>query len=376
MRVSDHGAGVESRRTNPGVVHHVFTRGVARSLIAVDSIDFDRSLYLLERAVAKFDLGCHAWCYLPNHFHLVLTSRRGNLSAAMQWLGTCAAQSFNARHARSGHFYQGRFGSRLVESDRHALELARYLPLNPVRAGLCHSPDEWPWSSYAATAGQRAAPWFLDADEFLTPLGSVAAYIQWVGEGVDASVLDDCRRSASQAAAREPPDGWLERLHRTREHARPQHRVNRPAPGPEPKADKAPAGRSEQLKHPRRCARNDAHLGPGPKWALRRRAEPVRAGRRALRSRKRTMFGTRGLGRSGTCSPVSVNTASQPSSRARSYARPATLSGRLGRGVPEPYRPSRGSRLRLRRRARPRQRAPRLRARASSTRRDSRAPPR
>ncbi len=178
-------------KDEPGVLHHVFTRGVARSLIAMDSIDFDRSLYLLERAVAKFDLGCHAWCYLPNHFHLVLTSRRGNLSAAMQWLGTCAAQSFNARHTRSGHLYQGRFGSRLIESDRHVLELARYLPLNPVRAGLCDSPEKWPWSSYAATAGQRAAPWFLDAGESLRLLGSVDAFIQWVAEGVDGSVLDD-----------------------------------------------------------------------------------------------------------------------------------------------------------------------------------------
>ncbi len=55
----------------------------------------------------------------------------------MHWLGTCTAQLFNQRHERSGHLYQGRFGSRLVQDDDYLLELARYLPLNPVRAELC-----------------------------------------------------------------------------------------------------------------------------------------------------------------------------------------------------------------------------------------------
>jgi REP element-mobilizing transposase RayT len=172
-------------------VHHITTRGVARSIVAVDAVDFTRALTLLERAVSRFELRCHAWSYLPNHSHLLVTSRLGNLSAAMQWLGTCTAQAFNQRHARSGHLYQGRFGSRLVQSDKHFLELARYLPLNPVRAGLCETPDAWPWSSYAATAGLQRLPPFLDTGEFFATFGSVDGYAAWVADGVLSTFLDE-----------------------------------------------------------------------------------------------------------------------------------------------------------------------------------------
>src|SRR6478672_7706355 len=114
------------RQDYPGAVHHVFVRGNARSAIALDDEDHHRALDLLERAALRFELACHAWCYLPNHSHLLLTSRLGNLSRAMHWLGTCSAHSFNQRYGRSGHLYQGRFGSKLVQDDAHFIELARY----------------------------------------------------------------------------------------------------------------------------------------------------------------------------------------------------------------------------------------------------------
>ena len=164
----------------PGAMHHVFTRGMSRSAVALDDADYEKSLMLLARAVPRFGLRCHAWCYLPNHSHLLLTSELGNLSRAMHWLGTCTAQSFNHRHEHSGHVYEGRFGSRLVEDEGYLLELARYVPLNPVRAGLCASPGDWRWSSYSATAGLAARPAFLDTGTLVDALGSRSAYVAWV----------------------------------------------------------------------------------------------------------------------------------------------------------------------------------------------------
>jgi REP element-mobilizing transposase RayT len=174
-----------------GAIHHVFIRAASRSLLAVDDVDYQRSLMLLERMLPRFGLRCHAWCYLPNHSHLLVTSDLGTLSRAMHWHGTCAAKSFNQRHGRYGHLYQGRFGSRLVKDDGHLRELARYLPLNPVKAGLCTAPEGWPWSSYAATAGLRPAPSFLDTAAFLGMLGSPAAYEAWVDDGILATALDE-----------------------------------------------------------------------------------------------------------------------------------------------------------------------------------------
>jgi len=175
----------------PGATHHVFVRGVARSPIAVDDADYEHALFLLARTVARFEIRCHGWCYLPNHSHFLVTSELGNLSRAMQWLGTCTAQSFNRRYERPGHLFQGRFGSRLVVDDNYLLELARYLPLNPVRAGLCSAPADWPWSSYTATAGLLTPPRFLDTTVFIEKLGSVDAYAAWVADGLHESSLDE-----------------------------------------------------------------------------------------------------------------------------------------------------------------------------------------
>ena len=88
------------RRDYAGAIHHVFVRGVARSAVAVDEADYERELNLLEGVALRFELSCHAWCFLPNHSHLLVTSKLGNLSRAMHWLGTCTAQTFNQRHER------------------------------------------------------------------------------------------------------------------------------------------------------------------------------------------------------------------------------------------------------------------------------------
>ena len=89
-----------------------------------------------------------------------------------------------------------------MEDDAHFAELARYLPLNPVRAGLCRAPEDWLWSSYAATAGLRPSPWFLESGEIIAAMGSADAYVAWVAGGVDETVLDE--RGFRQAAARPP----------------------------------------------------------------------------------------------------------------------------------------------------------------------------
>jgi REP element-mobilizing transposase RayT len=181
----------DTRPDYPGATHHVFVRGVARSVIAVDEDDYRRTIRLLERTVSRYEVVCHAWCLMPNHSHLLLTSRKANISRAMQWFGSRTAQTFNERHDRTGHLYQGRFGSRLVETDRYFLELTRYIALNPSRAGLCEAPEEWLWSSYAATAGALPPPKLLDTRVLTEKLGSTSGYADWIAADVDEKFLDD-----------------------------------------------------------------------------------------------------------------------------------------------------------------------------------------
>ena len=150
-----------------------------------------RALVPVGRTVARFEIKCHGWCYLPNHSHLLITSQLGNLSRAMHWLGMRTAQTFNRRYERAGHLYQGRFGSRLIADDNYFLELGRYLPLNPVRAGLCIDPADWPWSSYAATVGLEGSSVVPRRAPLVDGRGSSTNYVAWVAEGLETNPLDD-----------------------------------------------------------------------------------------------------------------------------------------------------------------------------------------
>jgi putative transposase len=86
----------------------------------------------------------------------------------MQRLNGSYAQWFNREYERTGHLFGDRYHAVLVERESHARELVRYIARNPVRAGLCKRPEDWPWSSYAATLGLAPTPAFLNCDELLS----------------------------------------------------------------------------------------------------------------------------------------------------------------------------------------------------------------
>jgi putative transposase len=99
---------------------------------------------------------------MTNHFHLVIQTPEANLSRGMQWLSGTYAEWFNRRHERSGHLFQGRFKSFIIDKETYSAEVLRYVVLNPVRAKIVATPEEYRWSSYRATAGLDSAPAWLD----------------------------------------------------------------------------------------------------------------------------------------------------------------------------------------------------------------------
>ncbi len=104
------------------------------------------------------------WALMTNHLHLVLRLREPTLSVGMQRLIGLHAQKWNYREQARGHVYQGRFRSISVTVEQHLRTLVRYVDLNPVRAGLCKHPSDWPWSGYAANAGLRKPEAFHSPD--------------------------------------------------------------------------------------------------------------------------------------------------------------------------------------------------------------------
>jgi REP element-mobilizing transposase RayT len=205
-----------------GALYHVTARGNRREAIYED--DADRRLFLdvLGDVVERFNWLCHAYCLMTNHYHLMVETPDGNLAKGMRQLNGVYTQKINRRHRRSGHVFQGRYTAVLVDADAHLLELARYVVLNPVRAGMVDAPRAWRWSSYRATAGGAKAPSWLAADALLARFAddraaAVRRYRRFVAEGGNAdSIWTKLNRQVFLG-----DDGFVARMQALRRHGSP-----------------------------------------------------------------------------------------------------------------------------------------------------------
>lgn len=171
-----------------GALYHVTSRGDRREPIYEDDADRRLFLLLLDQICETYNWLCHAYCLMGNHYHILIETPDANLSKGMRQLNGMYTQKFNNTHGRAGHVFQGRYKSILVEKQAYLLELARYIVLNPVRAGMVKKVEDWPWSSYQATVGQSAAPSCLTTDWLLAAFGAkkgeaVERYRRFVREG-------------------------------------------------------------------------------------------------------------------------------------------------------------------------------------------------
>lgn len=126
---------------------------------------------------------------MSNHYHVVIETPEPNLAEGMRQLNGVYTQRFNRTHGRVGHVYQGRYKAILVEKDSYLLELSRYVVLNPVRAHMVQTVQDWPWSSYHATTGTQPRPSWLQVDWLLSQFASALssarlAYADFVHAGV------------------------------------------------------------------------------------------------------------------------------------------------------------------------------------------------
>ena len=138
-----------------GAVYHITSRGNEKKAVFKDDQDRINFLNTLQHVNKRYNWICHAYCLMDNHYHLLIETPDGNLSLGMRQLNGVYTQLFNKRHQRTGHLFQGRYKSILIQKDSHLLEVCRYVVLNPVRARMVERPEAWKWSSYRATAGRE-----------------------------------------------------------------------------------------------------------------------------------------------------------------------------------------------------------------------------
>ena len=193
------------RLTLPGYPHHVIQRGNNRQPIFESSGDRQFLLDLLAENAQKFNVAIHAYVLMSNHFHLLATPQTSDgLPQMMQAVGRRYVRLFNDSRGRSGTLWEGRYKSTLIQSDRYLLACMVYIDLNPVRAGIVVSPEEFAWSSYGHYAGLRVDPlitphgliWQLGN----TPFAREAAYVELVRNGIS----DQDKADLTQFALR----GW------------------------------------------------------------------------------------------------------------------------------------------------------------------------
>ncbi len=180
----------------PGGLYHIYARGLDRRDIFRENSDREKFLKILENSIANSNWKCYVYCLMNNHYHILIESVDGDTSRGMRHLNGVYAQYFNWKYDRTGHLFQGRFKSILVDRENYFMELCRYIVLNPVRAGIVHFPEEYYWSSFRATAGLDKTKTCIDRNEILSRItnedasqaSSEAAYSQFVYDGLEKDI--------------------------------------------------------------------------------------------------------------------------------------------------------------------------------------------
>jgi putative transposase len=145
-----------------GGIFHLWARRVDRWPLFIDEDDYRRYVAILGETVAEYEWLLLSFCLMPNHVHMLIELREANLSKGMQSLQSRYVQYFNERHGRDGTLFERRFNSRHVADALYFLTVAQYIEQNPVKAALCSTPEEWPWSARGMTATGRCPPWLAD----------------------------------------------------------------------------------------------------------------------------------------------------------------------------------------------------------------------
>ncbi len=189
----------------PGHPLHVIQRGNNRQAIFFADQDYNRFHNDLRAASLRFDCVIHAYVYMTNHVHLLITpNTRQGISLMMQSVGRRYVRYINDVYGRSGTLWEGRFKSAVIDSDRYLFVCSRYIEMNPVRASMVTLPQDFPWSSYHYNAVGKAdsiiSPHSLYQQLGTEPVERQAAYRELFNEVLDEKDLQALRKGTNDCA--------------------------------------------------------------------------------------------------------------------------------------------------------------------------------
>jgi len=185
-----------------GYFYHVINRGNGKQKIFHKDQDFAVFIQIMKEAKKHFSIDIFAYCLIPNHFHMVLMPNQpDHLSMWMHWLMSTHANRYRQHYKTTGHLWQGRFKSFIIQNDEHLITVLRYVEANPLRAGLVFSAKDWLWSSLRERIDERTETIISDL-----PFELSSDWIKFVDEPLTKKELERIR----QSVIRQSPFGTLE----------------------------------------------------------------------------------------------------------------------------------------------------------------------
>ena len=186
---------------------HVLNRGNAKKLVFHETADYSHFIHDMKTSREKHPIDLFAYCLMPNHFHFILRPNIAqNLSKWMQILLTKYVRYYHKKYCSSGHIWQGRYKSFLIQNDDHLVTVMRYVEGNPIRANLVKSSIEWKWSSIQDRLNRYNV--LLSDMEIVEP---IEEWVNYVDTPLTATELEKTRNSVN----RQTPFGdedWMSRI--------------------------------------------------------------------------------------------------------------------------------------------------------------------
>jgi putative transposase len=179
-----------------GLTYHVINRGNGKQRVFHKNKDYNAFFRLMKEAKKRYPLNIYAYCLMPNHFHLVLMpDQPHHLSKWMHWLMTIHARRYHYFYNTSGHIWQSRFKSFIIQNDEHLITVLRYVEANPVRGKLALSSKDWLWSSHRERIGKESGK-ILDA----LPIKLPSNWNEYVDKQLTCANLENLRQSVNRQA--------------------------------------------------------------------------------------------------------------------------------------------------------------------------------
>lgn len=170
-------------------MYHIILRGVNQQVIFEEPADYYKFLSVMDYCKKKYGFSVHAYCLMSNHVHLLMTVEPEVMSRIFQSFGSIFVKWYNLKYKRIGYLFQDRFSSFPVNKLSYFLNTIQYIHENPVKAGACRFPTDYPWSSCKCYYGTEDL--FVDTERADEIMGSRANLLHFFAENVNQIKEED-----------------------------------------------------------------------------------------------------------------------------------------------------------------------------------------